>query len=114
MIEVLVCMMIMSIMSISVYRFLNGQNTSTLLSSDTIKASFIAKRGIDSLRTSDYSKIVTDCDTVDGRYARNWYVSTDINNHRKTVQLDISWISKRKHSISFNTVISDDIYKINK
>jgi hypothetical protein len=79
---------------------------------DLSKGMFLGKRKLDSLRVIHYGYVSTGCDTVNQRYVRRWYVSTDLVTDRKNVELLVSWPLSAKHTITFNTVIGDDQYKV--
>jgi len=73
---------------------------------------FVAKRKLDSLRVNRYGTLSTGCDTVNNRFIRQWFVSTDLISARKTVQLLVSWPLSAQHTITFNTIVGDDQYKV--
>ena len=73
---------------------------------------FVGKRKLDSLRVIRYGTVSAGCDTVNHRFIRRWFVTTDLVGDRKSVELLVSWPLSAQHTITFNTVVGDDQYKV--
>lgn len=110
--EIMISVVILGLVGSTTFYFLHSQNTNTGLGTDISKGMFVGKRKLDSLRVVRYGSVATGCDTVGNRYIRRWYVSTDLITDRKTVELLVSWPLSAQHTISFNTIVGDDQYKV--
>lgn len=110
--EVLVSVVLLGLVGTATYWFLRGQDQAAAIGTDLSKGMFLGKRKLDSLRVIQYGYVSAGCDTVNQRYIRRWYVSTDLVTDRKTVELLVSWPLSARHTITFNTVIGDDQYKV--
>ena len=110
--EVLISIIMLGLVGSSTFYFLRGQNEASAVGTDLSKSMFVGKRKLDSLRVVEYGSISAGTDTVGGRYIRRWYVSTDLTADKKTVELLVSWPLSALHTISFNTVVGDDQYKV--
>lgn len=110
--EVIISVALLGLVGSSTYYFLRSQDRNTAIGTDLSKGMFLGKRKLDSLRIMSYGYVAGGCDTVNNRYIRRWYVSTDLVTDRKRVDLLVSWPLSAKHTITFNTVIGDDQYKI--
>ncbi len=110
--EIMISMVILGLVASSTFYFLRGQSTATAVGTDLGKSMLIGKRKLDSLRVTTYGTVAAGTDTVNNRYIRRWYVSTDLVADKKTVELLVSWPLTAIHTISFNTVIGDDQYKV--
>jgi prepilin-type N-terminal cleavage/methylation domain-containing protein len=110
--EIMISVVILGLVGSTTFYFLHSQNQNTGLGTDISKGMFVGKRKLDSLRVVRYGIVATGCDTVSNRYIRRWYVSTDLITDRKTVELLVSWPLTSQHTISFNTIVGDDQYKV--
>lgn len=110
--EVLVSVVLLGLVGTATYWFLRSQDQAAAIGTDLSKGMFLGKRKLDSLRVIQYGYVSAGCDTVNQRYIRRWYVSTDLVTDRKTVELLVSWPLSARHTITFNTVIGDDQYKV--
>ena len=110
--EVLISVVLLGLVGSSTFYFLGGQRTASGVGTDLSKGMFLGKRKLDSLRVVSYGTVAGGCDTVNNRYVRRWYISTDLVADRKTVELLVSWPLSAKHTITFNTVVGDDQYKV--
>jgi type II secretory pathway pseudopilin PulG len=110
--EIVISVVILSLVGATTFYFLRSQDSNTALGTDLSKGMFVAKRKLDSLRVVQYGTIATGCDTVNSRYIRRWYVNTDLITDRKTIQLLVSWPLSASHTITFNTIVGDDQYKV--
>lgn len=110
--EIVISIVILGLVGATTFYFLHSQNANTGYGTDLSKGMFVGKRKLDSLRVVRYGSIATGCDTVNYRYIRRWYVSTDLVTDRKTVELLVSWPLSAQHTISFNTIVGDDQYKV--
>lgn len=110
--EVIISVLLLGLVGSSTFYFLRGQNASSNVGTDLSKGMFLGKRKLDSLRVITYGSVSAGCDTVNNRYIRRWYISTDLIADRKTVELLISWPLSAQHTITFNTVVGDDQYKV--
>jgi prepilin-type N-terminal cleavage/methylation domain-containing protein len=110
--EIMISVVILGLVGSTTFYFLHSQNQNTGLGTDISKGMFVGKRKLDSLRVVRYGTVATGCDTVSNRYIRRWYVSTDLITDRKTVELLVSWPLSAQHTISFNTIVGDDQYKV--
>jgi prepilin-type N-terminal cleavage/methylation domain-containing protein len=110
--EIMISVVILGLVGSTTFNFLHSQNQNTGLGTDISKGMFVGKRKLDSLRVVRYGMVATGCDTVSNRYIRRWYVSTDLITDRKTVELLVSWPLSAQHTISFNTIVGDDQYKV--
>ncbi|MDB5051485.1 MAG: hypothetical protein JWO30_4556 [Fibrobacteres bacterium] len=110
--EIIISIVLLGLVGSSTFYFLRGQNSASNIGTDLSKGMFIGKRKLDSLRVVSYGSVSAGCDTVNNRYIRRWYVSTDLVGDRKTVELLVSWPLSAQHTISFNTVVGDDQYKV--
>ena len=111
-IEIVISIVILSLVGATTFYFLHSQDMNTGLGTDISKGMFVAKRKLDSLRVVHYGIVSTGSDTVNNRYIRRWYVSTDLVTDRKTIQLLVSWPLSAQHTITFNTIVGDDQYKV--
>lgn len=110
--EVMISVALLGLVGSSTFYFLKSQSNSSGIGTDLSKSMFLGKRKLDSLRVIQYGYVSAGCDTVNQRYIRRWYVSTDLVTDRKTVELLVSWPLSAKHTITFNTVVGDDQYKV--
>lgn len=110
--EIMISIVILGLVGSTTFYFLHAQDKNSGLGTDTSKGMFVGKRKLDSLRVVRYGMVATGCDTVSNRYIRRWYVSTDLVTDRKTVELLVSWPLSAQHTISFNTIVGDDQYKV--
>jgi prepilin-type N-terminal cleavage/methylation domain-containing protein len=110
--EVVISMVLLGLVGSAAFQFLRGQRTATNVGTDLSKGMFLGKKKLDSLRVINFGAVAAGCDTVGSRYIRRWYVSTDLVTDRKSVELLISWPLSAKHTITFNTMIGDDQYKV--
>lgn len=111
-IEIIISIVILGLVGSTSFYFLHSQDKNTGLGTDISKGMFVAKRKLDSLRVVNYGIVSTGSDTVNNRYIRRWYVSTDLVTDRKTIQLLVSWPLSAQHTITFNTIVGDDQYKV--
>lgn len=112
MLEVIISVILLGLVGSATFYFLRSQSAASGVGTDLSKGMFLGKRKLDSLRVIQYGYVSAGCDTVNKRYIRRWYISTDLVNDRKSVQLLVSWPLSAKHTITFNTVIGDDQYKV--
>lgn len=110
--EIIISIVLLGLVGGSTFYFLRGQNVSSGIGTDLSKGMFLGKRKLDSLRIVSYGNVAAGCDTVNNRYIRRWYISTDLVADKKTVELLVSWPLSAKHTITFNTVVGDDQYKV--
>jgi prepilin-type N-terminal cleavage/methylation domain-containing protein len=110
--EVIISVALLGLVGSSTFYFLHGQNANANIGTDLSKGMFLGKRKLDSLRVVSYGSVAAGCDTVSNRYIRRWYISTDLIADKKTVELLISWPLSAQHTITFNTVVGDDQYKV--
>lgn len=110
--EIVISIVILGLVGSTTFYFLRTQDANTGLGTDLSKGMFVGKRKLDSLRVVRYGSVATGSDTVNNRYIRRWYVSTDLITDRKTVELLVSWPLSARHTISFNTIVGDDQYKV--
>jgi prepilin-type N-terminal cleavage/methylation domain-containing protein len=111
-IEIVISIVILGLVGSTTFYFLHSQDKNSGLGTDISKGMFVAKRKLDSLRVNRYGSLATGSDTVSNRYIRQWFVSTDLVSDRKTIQLQVSWPLSAKHTITFNTIVGDDQYKV--
>src|SRR4051812_26757380 len=107
MIEVMISVALLGLVGSSTFYFLRNQRVNSTIGTDLSKGMFFGKQKLDSLRVVRYDVVSGGCDTVNNRYIRRWYVSTDLITDRKTVELLISWPLSAQHTITFNTVVGD-------
>jgi hypothetical protein len=110
--EIVISIVFLGLVGSTTFYFLHSQDKNTGLGTDISKGMFVAKRKLDSLRVNRYGTLATGCDTVNNRYIRQWFVSTDLLADRKTIQLQVSWPLSAQHTITFNTIVGDDQYKV--
>lgn len=110
--EVMISVALLGLVGSSTFYFLKSQSKSSGIGTDLSKSMFLGKRKLDSLRVIQYGYVSAGSDTVNQRYIRRWYVSTDLVTDRKTIELLVSWPLSAKHTITFNTVVGDDQYKV--
>ncbi len=110
--EILISIVMLGLVGSSTFYFLHGQNTATTVGTDITKGTLLGKRKLDSLRVTSYGAVSAGCDTIGKRYIRRWYITTDLVADKKTVELLISWPLAATHTITFNTVVADDQYKV--
>lgn len=110
--EVIISVVLIGLVGSSTFYFLRTQKTNSGIGTDLSKGMFVGKRKLDSLRVVPYGAISAGCDTVNSRFIRRWYVTTNLVADHKTVELLISWPLSAKHTITFNTVVGDDQYKV--
>ena len=110
--EIMISMVLLGLVAASTFYFLRSQDSNTALGTDISKGMFVGKRKLDSLRVVSYGTVSAGCDTVNNRFIRRWYIATDLVADRKTVELLVSWPLSAKHTISFNTMVGDDQYKV--
>jgi prepilin-type N-terminal cleavage/methylation domain-containing protein len=110
--EVIISVVLLGLVGSSTFYFLKSQNTNSGVGTDLSKGMFVGKRKLDSLRVIPYGGVSAGCDTVNNRYIRRWYVTTNLVADHKTVELLISWPLTAQHTITFNTVVGDDQYKV--
>ncbi|MBW8889373.1 MAG: prepilin-type N-terminal cleavage/methylation domain-containing protein [Fibrobacteres bacterium] len=111
-IEIMISIVVLGLVGATTFYFLHSQNTNTGLGTDISKGMFVAKCKLDSLRVNRYGSLATGCDTVNNRFIRQWFVTTDLLADRKTIQLQVSWPLSAQHTITFNTIVGDDQYKV--
>jgi hypothetical protein len=112
MLEVIISVILLGLVGSATFYFLKSSSKSSGLGTDLSKGMFLGKRKLDSLRVIQYGYVSAGSDTVSKRYIRRWYVTTDLVTDRKTVELLVSWPLSVQHTITFNTVIGDDQYKV--
>jgi prepilin-type N-terminal cleavage/methylation domain-containing protein len=115
-IEILVALIVMSILTSSVFYFLGSQNTMGVKSTDMVQGLASGKEKIDSLKVAPFDNLTAGSDTVGDRFIRAWYVSTvldDIGNPdgRKRIYINVYWPLDAAHSVSLATVVGDPKYK---
>jgi len=110
--EIVISIVILGLVGSTTFYFLHSQDKNMGLGTDISKGMFVAKRKLDSLRVVHYGGVATGSDTVNNRYIRRWFVSTDLVTDRKTIQLLVSWPLSAQHTITFNTIVGDDQYKV--
>lgn len=110
--EVIISVVLLGLVGSATFYFLKSSSQTSGVGTDLSKGMFLGKRKLDSLRVIQYGYVSAGCDTVAKRYIRRWYVSSDLIADRKTVELLVSWPLSAKHTITFNTVIGDDQYKV--
>ncbi len=115
-IEILVSAVIVGILSVSIFYFLNSQNKISLRGNDVVKGTHLGKLKFDSLKVADYVDLVSGSDTVMDRYIRSWHItpqrgSDGLLNGRKQIDMSIIWPLTAEHSLSFASLKSDDKYK---
>lgn len=110
--EVMISVALLGLVGSSTFYFLKTQSKSSGIGTDLSKGMFLGKRKLDSLRVIQYGSVSAGCDTVNQRYIRRWYVTSDLIADRKTIELLVSWPLSAKHTITFNTVVGDDQYKV--
>jgi type II secretory pathway pseudopilin PulG len=110
--EIVISIVLLGLVGSTTFYFLRNQSNASNIGTDLSKGMFIGKQKMDSLRVSAYGGVSSGCDTVNHRFVRRWYVSTDLVGDRKTVELLVSWPLSAKHTISFNTIVGDDQYKV--
>lgn len=110
--EIVISIVILGLVASTTFYFLRSQDANTGLGTDLSKGMFVGKRKLDSLRVVRYGNVESGCDTVSNRFIRRWYVATDLITDRKSVALLVSWPLSAKHSITFNTIVGDDQYKV--
>lgn len=108
----MVSIVLLGLVGSSTYYFLRSQESNSALGTDISKGMFVGKRKLDSLRVISYGSVSAGCDTVNNRFIRRWYIATDLVADRKSVELLVSWPLSAKHTISFNTMVGDDQYKV--
>ncbi len=112
MLEVIISVILLGLVGSATFYFLKSSSRNSGIGTDLSKGMFLGKRKLDSLRVIQYGYVSAGSDTVNNRYIRRWYVSTDLVTDRKTVELLVSWPLSAQHTITFNTVIGDDQYKV--
>jgi prepilin-type N-terminal cleavage/methylation domain-containing protein len=115
-IEILVAAVIIGILSVSVFYFLNSQNRISLRGNDVVKGTHLGKLKFDSLKVTDYAELASGSDTVTDRYIRSWHVTPlrggdGLLNGRKQIELTILWPLTADHALTFASLKSDDKYK---
>ncbi len=110
--EIIISIVLLGLVGSTTFYFLHSQDSNAGLGTDISKGMFVGKRKLDSLRVVSYGTVSAGCDTVNNRYIRRWYVSTDLIGDRKAVQLLVSWPLSATHTITFNTIVGDDQYKV--
>lgn len=110
--EIVISVVLLALVGGTTFYFLRTQDASASLGTDLSKGMFVGKRKLDSLRVIRYGIVSAGCDTVGNRFIRRWYVTTDLVGDRKSVQLLVSWPLSAVHTITFNTVVGDDQYKV--
>jgi hypothetical protein len=91
---------------------MNGKDSGSDEGTDLGGGVSAGKRKLDSLRIFPYRELAAGCDTVAGRYIRRWYVTTNRVSEFKSVELLVSWPLSARHTITFNTLVGNDLYKI--
>ncbi len=110
--EIIISVVLLGLVGSSTFYFLRTQRTNSGIGTDLSKGMFVGKRKLDSLRVVSYGAVSAGCDTVNNRFIRRWYVTTNLVADHKTVELLVSWPLSAKHTITFNTVVGDDQYKV--
>lgn len=115
-VEVLVSMMVMGMLSVSVFYFLTAQNGLGSRSADMLKGLNLGKLAMDSLKVSDYEALEAGSDTVADRFIRSWRITrgTDADgrpNGRKILDLTVHWPLTAEKNITFTTILSDGRFK---
>lgn len=110
--EIMISIVLLGLVGGTTFYFLHSQNTNTNLGTDLSKSMFVGKRKLDSLRVMRYGLVQTGSDTVNNRYIRRWYITTDLDTDRKRVDLLVSWPLSASHTVTFNTLVGDDQYKV--
>jgi prepilin-type N-terminal cleavage/methylation domain-containing protein len=110
--EIVISIVLLGLVGSTTFYFLHNQDSNTTLGTDLSKGMFIGKRKLDSLRIIRYGLVQAGSDTVNNRYIRRWYITTDLDTDRKRVDLLVSWPLSASHTITFNTLVSDDQYKV--
>lgn len=115
-VEVLVSMMMLGMLSVSVFYFLNSQNSMGTRSGDMLKGLNLGKLAMDSLKVSDYEALEAGSDTVVDRYIRAWRITLGTDgagapNGRKVIDLTVHWPLTAEHSLTFTSILSDGRFK---
>lgn len=110
--EIVISVVLLALVGATTFYVLHTQDANATLGTDLSKGMFVGKRKLDSLRVVRYGTVSAGCDTVNNRFIRRWYVSTDLVGDRKSVELLVSWPLSVQHTITFNTVVGDDQYKV--
>ncbi len=109
-VEVLIAMVVVSLLAISLFQFLGGQSTATSKGNDLARGMHLGKEKLDSLRVTDWRYVTAGSDTVNSKFIRAWTIGTA--SGRKQVVMTVFWPLAAKHSVTMNTIISDDQYKV--
>jgi len=110
--EIMISIVLLGLVGSTTFYFLHSQESNTNLGTDLSKGMFVGKRKLDSLRVIRYGLVQAGSDTVNNRFIRRWYITTDLDTDRKRVDLLVSWPLSASHTITFNTVVGDDQYKV--
>jgi prepilin-type N-terminal cleavage/methylation domain-containing protein len=115
-VEVIVSMMVLGMLSVSVFYFLTSQNSLGARSGDLLKGLNLGKLAMDSLKVSDYGTLEAGSDTVVARYIRSWRITrgTDAEGRstgRKTISLTVHWPLTAENNLTFTSILSDSRFK---
>jgi prepilin-type N-terminal cleavage/methylation domain-containing protein len=115
-VEVLISMMMLGMLSVSVFYFLNSQNGMGTRSGDMLKGLNLGKLAMDSLKVSDYAALEAGSDTVVDRYIRSWRITMGTEpdgtpNGRKIIDLSVHWPLTAERNLTFTSILSDDRFK---
>lgn len=115
-VEVMVSMMLLGLLSVSVFYFLNSQNSMGSRSGDMLKGLNLGKLAMDSLKVSDYETLEAGSDTVVDRYIRSWRITHGSYedgqpNGRKIIDLTVHWPLTAENNLVFTSVMSDGRFK---
>ena len=107
--EILISMVIVGILGSSLVMAMKSQHQAVANGSDLTRGTHLAKKKLDSLRVSSYRWLGAGSDTVENKYIRAWYITTD--NGKKEVQMKVFWPLTGEHSVKISALVSDDQYK---
>lgn len=114
--EVVVSAVVVGLVAVSAFYFLNSQNRMGAKGGDMVKGVNFGKQTMDSLKVLNYDALASGSDTVSERYVRSWAVSQIYDGlgnpiGQKTIEVAVRWPLTGDQSVYFTSVKSDDKYK---
>ncbi|HLP43449.1 MAG TPA: prepilin-type N-terminal cleavage/methylation domain-containing protein, partial [Fibrobacteria bacterium] len=114
--EAVVSMVILGLLSVSVFYFLSSQNGIGARGNDRQKGLNLGKLAMDSLKVSLYDSLSSGSDTIGDRYIRSWHISVGADElgvltGRKKIDLTVLWPLTAERQLTFTSILGDPRYK---
>jgi type II secretory pathway pseudopilin PulG len=114
--EAAVSMVILGLLTVSVFYFLSSQNKIGVRSNDQQKGLNLGKLAMDSLKVAPYDSLSAGSDTVGERFIRSWHITLSADEHdiptgRKKIDLTVHWPLTAERHLTFSSILGDPRFK---